>query len=155
MISKEIFSNKRSRKFVMNPGSPIKEMKHGVIQGDGTIRLVVDDVKDIQQEINSYERSTDIYNIINKMTPGDEFMYADQAREFFDATDMPKTYAEALQLIIDGQNRFEKLPVDIKMKFDNDFNKWFATAGSNEWLEKHGFVENKETATVQVEEVKE
>lgn len=126
----------RSSLFASNAGSPEKTLYHGRVESDGTISLVPDTVIDIQEQIDSYEPSTNIYNIINNL--GYEGLQVPQDG-FFDATDMPKNYAEMLQLFIDGERAFERLPVDVKQKFDNDFNKWFASAGSDEWFEKCGF----------------
>lgn len=51
---------------------------------------------------------------------------------------MPKSYAEALQLVINAEKDFYDLPLDIRNKFDNDYKQWFAQAGSNSWLDKMG-----------------
>lgn len=157
MIDEKIFSNERSKKYFINPGKKEKIIKHGVVGADGVIRLVKDGVEDIQEKIQSYEPSTNIYNIINSLSQDNMLMYADQAGKFIDSTDMPKTYAEALQLVIDGQNAFMKLPLEVRQKFDNDFNKWFATAGSPEWMNKIGYkpVEKNVVTGSDDEEVKE
>lgn len=126
----------RSKKFASDAGSPEKTLYHGRVEPDGTITLVPDTVINVQQQIDSWEPSTDIYNIINNLGFDNLKPPADG---FFDATDMPKNYAEMLQLFINGERAFERLPVEVKQKFDNDFNKWFASAGSDEWFEKCGF----------------
>lgn len=158
MISTKIFSNKRSAKFAINAGSSIKQLYKGEVGVDGIISLVKAGVKNIQDEINSYEKSTDLYNILSRLTPEEIKMQADAAQDFFDATGLPKTYAEALQLVIDGRNNFESMPVEIKQKFNNDFNQWFATAGNKDWYEKHGVRFDspiKAETMTPVEEVKE
>lgn len=126
----------RSKTFATNPGSPEKITFHGRVETDGTITLVKDGIINIQEQIDSFEPSTDIYNIINNL--GMDTLRPDTGN-YFDAVDIPKSYAEMLQLFIDGEKAFEMLPVEVKQKFDNDFNQWFATAGSEEWLEKCGF----------------
>lgn len=55
---------------------------------------------------------------------------------FGDFTQMPTTYAEALQLVIDGRREFNALPLDVKNSFNNDFRQFLATAGTPEWAEK-------------------
>lgn len=138
MIQSKVFCNKRSYEFVTEPGSPIKVTRHGVVGDDGIIRLVNDGAIDLQEQINSYEPSTNIYNIVAALSPGEFDKMVAPAGDFIDATDMPKTYAEALQLVIDGQNTFAKLPLEVRQKFNNDFNQWFATAGSPDWFQKCG-----------------
>lgn len=129
-------SAERSAQFASDPGSPEKITYHGRVETDGIITLVEDGIINIQEQIDSYEPSTDIYNIINNL--GMDALRADTGN-YFDATEVPKSYAEMLQLFIDGEKAFERLPVEVKQKFDNDFNKWFATAGSEEWLKKCGY----------------
>lgn len=138
MILDSFFPNVRSLDFVISSGSPIKDTFHGRLESDGSITLVQDGVIDIQEQINSFEPSTNLYNIISRLGESDYSKFADLAGSFVDATEFPTTYAEALQLVIDGQRSFERLPVDVKQKFDNDFNKWFSTAGSPEWFSKLG-----------------
>lgn len=129
-------NSERSAQFASDAGSPEKITYHGRVETDGTITLVKDGIINIQEQIDSFEPSTDIYNIINNL--GMDALRADTGN-YFDATDVPKSYAEMLQLFIDGEKAFERLPIEVKQKFDNDFNKWFATAGSEEWLKKCGF----------------
>lgn len=147
MIDKKVFPNESSLNFITDAGSPIKQLYTGSVGTDGIISLKKAGQKNIQDEINSFERSTDLYNIISRLSPEELAAQAQMQQEFFDATGLPKTYAEALQLIIDGQNKFESLPVEVKQRFDNDFNQWFATAGSPDWFKKIGFADNLEEKT--------
>lgn len=155
MIDQKVFPNKRSLNFVTDAGSPIKQLYTGSVGTDGIISLKKAGQKNIQDEINSFERSTDLYNIISRLTPEELQLQAQMQQEFFDATGLPKTYAEALQLIIDGQNQFERLPVEVKQKFNNDFNQWFATAGTEDWFKKIGFVDKLENDIGAIDQKKE
>lgn len=82
MISKKIFSNKRSEKYAINAGSPIKQLYKGEVGTDGIITLVKAGIKNIQDEINSFEKSTDLYNILARLTPEEIQMRADQMQDF-------------------------------------------------------------------------
>lgn len=138
MIDEKVFCNKRSSKFATDPGSRFKQLYHGEVGADGVIRLVCDDVIDIQEKIQSFEPSTNIYNILAALSPSEFAAMTPPEGGLVDYTDMPKTYAEALQLVIDGQNAFMKLPLEVRQKFNNDFNQWFATSGAPEWYQKMG-----------------
>ena len=74
---------------------------------------------------------------------------------YFDSTSMPKTLAEAQNAILALNQEFEKLPVEIKQKFDNSAEKYVAQYGSKEWGDKMGILttEAKEAAEKK-EEVK-
>ena len=64
--------------------------------------------------------------------------FADNGLNGIDATQLPKTFAEFLQLQIDRKREFDRLPVEIKQKFSNDVSQYMATAGSEEWFDKLG-----------------
>lgn len=130
-------SVEESRKFVSNPGSRWYHKKHGEVQPDGTIILVEDEVIDLQEQMNAEYPSTTIENILANSNPQDFF--GDDGEHSFDATKIPTTLAEFLQFQIDQKLRFDRLPVEIKQKFDNDLNKFMMSAGTEEWLEKMGF----------------
>lgn len=151
MISNEIFNVKRSLDYVSDPGKREKITKHGVVGTDGVIRLVNDGIIDIQDQIESYAESTNIYNILSHLSPEEFNSMQAPVGNFVDATEFPKTYAEALQLVIDGQNTFMKLPLEVRQRFDNDFNKWFVSAGSPEWFEKLGINLENQNVTQPVE----
>lgn len=129
-----------SNKFISNPGSPLKEKYHGKVMENGEIELVFDGYEDLQAYIDSFEEETNIENIITRVNNGEIDLLNTVAGAYIDTVGMPKTYAEVLQTVIDGQKVFEALPVDIKARFDNDFNKWFAQMGDNDFMEKSGFI---------------
>lgn len=60
---------------------------------------------------------------------------------FGDFTEMPETFADALNIVIEAEREFNALPTDIKRRFNNDFHQYVATAGSREWMEKFGMIE--------------
>lgn len=54
--------------------------------------------------------------------------------------------AEALNMVLDAEREFNQMPVEIKAKFDHDYKKYIATAGTHEWLDKLGFSKVSEQA---------
>lgn len=146
---------KELNKFVTEPGSRWYQKKHGEVQIDGTIVLVDDEVVDIQEKMNAEYPSTTIENILANSLPGTD--YSDQGSGYVDYTKMPTTLAEFMQFQIDQRNRFDSLPAETRAKFDNDINKFLATAGSKEWMNKLGIVmeENKPVEPIVKEEVSE
>lgn len=113
------------------------------VMPDGTIELEVSGRINIKEYINSQREQTDMSYIMKQIALGNTAVLNESAGMYGDFTGMPKSYAEALQLRIDAENSFYKLPVDVRNKFENDFNRYFATAGSDEWFEKLG-VKNDE-----------
>lgn len=147
---------KHSLKFVSDPGNPMKEVKHGELQVDGTIKLVVDRIENTDETIQSFAPSTMIENIMTRIAAGQTELLNQKNGFFMDTIGLPSNYADVLNLVIKGQEVFEKLPVEIKQRFDNDFNKWFIAMDKEDFFEKSGFVSPAgETAGNNPEEGKE
>lgn len=128
-----------SEKYVTPSGSRTRIVYSPKVNDDGTIDLIPSGKEDWYGLIQSYKDSVDVHCILARCVNGDMSALNKVQGFYADATKFPKTHAEMLQLMIDARNNFDKMPSDIKQKFDNDFNKWFASAGSDEWFEKCGF----------------
>lgn len=127
---------KESREFKTCAGSRFYIEKHGEVQQNGTIKLVPDKEIDLQEKYNAEYPSTTIDNILANCNPQDSF--ADDGMHGIDATKLPATFAEFLQIQIDRKREFDRLPVEIKQKFNNDVSQYMATAGTEEWFTKVG-----------------
>lgn len=75
-----------------------------------------------------------MHYIIAQLKNGNTSVINRRPMMYGDFTDAPKSYAQALQMVIDGRATFDALPLSVRNKFDNSFEKWFATAGSPDWL---------------------
>ena len=51
---------------------------------------------------------------------------------------MPSTLAEAQNLMIQAEQTWDKLPREVKQKFDNDVDKFIARFGTADWMEALG-----------------
>lgn len=127
------------KKIKSNIGSPTYELFHGVIGEDGELELVSDGKTSLYAEIQSHKDSVDINLIIQRYKNGDVTALNQRTPQYFDSTNMPKTMAEALNMVLDAEREFNEMPVEIKSKFDHDYKKYIATAGTHEWLDKLGF----------------
>lgn len=133
--------------FVSNPGELFEIEYSSKVLPDGTIVLKEAGKIDIKQMINSQRETTDIAYIMNAIENGDSSMLNNNGF-YGDMTAFPKTFAEVLQLQLDAQRSFYELPTEVRKKFDNDFNQYFATAGTDEWNEKLGFSMNEKEGEV-------
>lgn len=100
---------------------------------DGTIDLIEDGKTDLQEFYNVQADGCDMHLIVSRYLQGDTSVLSRMQGIYADITAFPKTNAELLQKVIDGQRAFDALPKDIKAEFNNDFNQWFSTAGSDDW----------------------
>lgn len=129
-------TKKESVVFATCPGDRFYVEKHGEVQPNGIIKLIPDREIDLQEKYNAEYPATTIDNILANSSPLDNF--ADDGLHGIDATQLPKTFAEFLQLQIDRKREFDRLPVEVKQKFNNDLTQYMATAGSEEWFDKLG-----------------
>lgn len=129
-------SAKESVAFASCSGSRFYTEKHGEVLPNGVIRLVPDKEIDLQEKYNAEYPATTIDNILANSSPLDNF--ADDGSHGIDATKLPSSFAEFLQMQIDRKREFDRLPVAVKQKFGNDVQQYMATAGSEEWFDKLG-----------------
>lgn len=124
--------------FISNSGDRYHIVYSPHVLPDGTIELVESGRDDIQEYIDSFRDQTDMAFILERLQVGDTSVLSNKVPFYGDVTQFPKTYAETLQLMIDARASFENLSPEQRNRFDNDFNQYFATAGSEDWLKKLG-----------------
>lgn len=129
------------RRFFSDSGRNERPVYQSKLNADGTIDVKIVGYDNIQDEINSHAESCSIELIINRCTRGDFSGLSVKQGSFMDVTQLPKTYAEVLQQVIDGRNLFDSLSKEVRDRFGNDFNKWFASTGSEDWFDKMGIKE--------------
>ena len=117
------------------PGNPIKTIYSPIVNSDGSITLKESGKENLQEYIDSFASECDINVLIARFVNGDINALNQRQGFYGDFTQMPKTYAEFLQVQIDSKKYFDALPVDIKHKFNDDANQFLAQAGSKEWFE--------------------
>lgn len=123
------------------------EMRHNpIIKKDGRRELVRDREVDIYNLIQSHREECEIENIIRRAVEGDYNALNAINGTYADITNCPSSIAEAQQYIINAKAEFDKLPKDIKAKFEYNPEIYVAEMGGNTegWLEKMGFKEAAE-----------
>lgn len=138
--------------FVTCSGSDVHLLYSSKILPSGEIRLTPCGKESISEKINAEKHFTDISYIVSRLQMGDTSVLRDGAM-YGDFTKVPKTLAESLQVVIDGQRKFDQLPLEVKSKFNNSYYAWLSSSGSKEWLDAMGFVPPQKEE-VKKEEVK-
>ena len=132
-------------------GSRYREDFVGKLDKDtGEISLVSVGKTDLFEYIQSFKDECDINTLIQRAEAGD--LSAFSSAVFGDFTQMPETYADALNVVIEAEREFNNLPAEIKEKFQNDFHQYIVSAGQPEWFEKFG-IKSSEDVLVKKEEV--
>lgn len=120
------------------------EMRHRAsIDKDGRRHLIRDKEVAIYDLIQSHKEECEIENIIRRAVEGDYQALNAVNGVFEDITNCPSSIAEAQQYIIDAKAEFDKLPKEIKAKFEYNAEMYIAELGNDpaSWLEKTGFAE--------------
>lgn len=121
-----------------NPGNPIKQLYAGSYNERGQVELREDGTENLYDFIQSFAESTDIHAIMRRFQNG-EVDVLEKVQGFYgDVTEMPKTYAEALQRISDSEKVFMSLPVDVRAKFGHSFSEFLAASNDADFLERLG-----------------
>lgn len=129
-------------------GNPIKQLYSGSYNERGQVELKEDGTEDLYAFIQSFAESTDIHAILKRYQNG-EVDVLEKVQGFYgDITEMPKTYAEALQRIADSEKVFMSLPVDVRAKFGHSFSEFLAASQDADFLDRLGVKPNEQPASV-------
>lgn len=137
------FCSPKKAEFLATPsGERYHEQFVGKLDKEtGDIKLVSVGKVDVYAEIQSHQGEADINNLIARAEVGD--LSAFSSAVFGDFTELPGSYAEALNVVIEAEREFNHLPQEIKDRFDNDWHKYITLAGTEAWHEKFGIVKNE------------
>lgn len=124
-------------KFVTAAGKDEHILYSSKVLPTGEIILTPSGKECISEKINAEKKFTDISYITQRLMMGDTSVIRDGA-VYGDFTQTPKSLAESLQIIIDGQRKFDQLPIEVKNKFDNSYYQWIQSSGSPDWMNKMG-----------------
>lgn len=109
---------------------------------------------DVYALIQSRLDETKIENIIKRATYDPTTLGSQEwmtSRTMTDISDMPTNYHEWYGRIKDAEAEFEKLPVEIKNKWDNDVEKYIMAYGTEDWADKMGILPKADDTTQQNE----
>lgn len=94
---------------------------------DGNIELVETGKTYIPDLIDADRESCDINNIIKKFVNGDTTVLQQRNGFYGDVSEIPTNYAEMLNLINKATDEFNRLPLEVKEKYDFDVNKFICS----------------------------
>ena len=112
--------------------------------------LKLDQIIDQQAEIDSYLEETKIENILRRASIDPniaERIAPDLGGGIQDFTEAPHTLAELQNIMIRAEQIWDEIPKEIKLKFDNDVDKFIASFGTAEWAKNLGIYTDEKTET--------
>lgn len=122
-------NRERKSSFITNSGSPIKkDYEYQIV--DGIKMLVPCGKTNTQDYIDSFADEVNINTIINKFLNGDDSVLNKTVGQFGDFRECPTTYAEMFDRVLSCKKIFDNMPVDIREKFDNSYEKFWSAYGT-------------------------
>lgn len=94
---------------------------------------------DVYALIQSRLEETKIENIIKRATYDPTALGSQDwqaSGQMVDVSDMPTDYHTWYGLIMEAQKEFDRLPAEMRIKWDNDVEKFVMSYGTEEWANK-------------------
>lgn len=123
---------------VANPGSRMVKKYSGRYDEHGRIILEETGEENLYDYIQSFKDSTDIHVLLKRYANGDSEALAKVQGFYADVTEMPKNFAEVLNIVNDGENFFASLPVEIRSKFGHNFGEFMVAVSDGSIFGKLG-----------------
>lgn len=140
------------KRFLSNVGSPIKSVLAGSYDENGNFQIVEKAKDNLYAQIQSYAESVDINVILKRFANGDTSVLNKHEPMYGDFTELPKTYAEMLNVVIAGENYFNQLPLEEREKHGNSFAQFLSNYDK---ISAAGIADPSPAAPKSVEDVQE
>lgn len=127
------YRSRDDRRFDERRSSPMGDGTQPIFEErlvDGKKMLVVTGQEDLKAFIEASKDETLISSIIKRYTEGDVTALSRAQGFYADITGMPTDLASAQQTLIKLQDNFDKLPLEVRKKFDNSFDKYVEEVSS-------------------------
>jgi hypothetical protein len=150
------FREKESRP--TTPGEKIRRTYLWQINAKGKKVLVIDQEIDQQAEIDSFLEETKIENILRRASIDPtiaERLKPETSGGVLDFTEAPQTLAELQNIMLRAEQIWKDVPKEIKLKFDNDLDKFISSYGTTEWAKNLGIMKEEPEAKPNTGEAKE
>lgn len=129
---------RKPKRYLSDPGSRIRKTYAAQYDEKGRVVLEETGEESLYDYIQSFAESTDIHVLLKRFANGEADVLSRVQGFYGDITEMPKTYAEMLNRVIEGENFFNDLPVDVRSKFGHSYAEFLSSIGSPEFFEALG-----------------
>ena len=147
------FREKESRP--TTPGEKIRRTYLWQINAKGEKVLVIDQEIDQQAEIDSYLEETKIENIVKRASIDPalaERLRQETGGGIQDFTEAPQTLAELQNIMLKAEQIWKDVPKEIKLKFENNIDKFISSYGTVEWAKNLGILKEEQKTKASTEE---
>lgn len=124
---------------LQEPGSRVKKLYSPVFDKQGHMSLEESGQENLYDYIQSHADSVDIHVLLKQYElGGDPSVFSRVQGAYGDFTQMPKSFAEALNTMIAAEQYFMSLPVDVRAQFGHNFNQFIASMDAPDFTSRMG-----------------
>lgn len=120
------------------PGSREKILYSPVFDRKGVMSLEESGIENLYDYIQSHAQSVDIHVLLQRYQQGDLTVLSRVQGTYGDFTQMPTTFAGALNTLIAAEQYFDSLPVEVRAKFGHSFSQFIASMDSADFARSMG-----------------
>lgn len=88
--------------------------------------LVESGVSDIQQDIESFGRYTDLHYMLHRLSVGDRSVVSVRPAIYGDFSGLPTNPVDAINIVHSAESAFGALSMEERSRYNNDFRAWLA-----------------------------
>lgn len=139
-------------------GETIRRTYLWEINEKGEKVLTLDQIIDQQAEIDSFLEETKLENIVRRASIDPDLaarLIPDIGGGLQDVTEMPKNLMELQNIMLRAEQIWDEIPKEIKLKFDNDIDKFVASFGTVDWAKNLGIYQEEKPKEPKEEEATE
>lgn len=111
-------------------GDRFKTVYTPVLDNENRLSVVAAGKDDLYAEIQSHKDSVDINTILSRYNAGDTSVLHKGDMLYMDVTQMPKTYAEMYERVMQAQELFDRLPLEVRAHYEHNPARFFAAIGT-------------------------
>lgn len=119
-------------------GSRVKILYGPVFDKQGHMTLEETGKENLYDFIQSHADSVDIHVLLKQYQSGDPTVLARVQGAYGDFTQMPRTFAEALNTMIAAEAYFNSLSVETRAQFGHNFNQFIASMDDPDFTTRMG-----------------
>lgn len=112
-----------------NSGSPVRVLYSPKFDEKGVMTLVESGKENLYEFVQSHKESCDIHVILERFARGDVSALERVQGTYGDFSNLPRTFADMLNLIHSAEDAFSSLPVDERAKYGHSFERWLTGFG--------------------------
>lgn len=129
-------------------GTKVKRLYTPKYTEDGTLELVESGLENQYDYIQSYKDSVNIHVLLEQYARGDINALSKIQGTYQDYSDMPRNYAEMLNMVITAESEFDRLPVEVKAQFGQSYERWLIEMDNlPAWMDKMGIIHKTDVGT--------